>query len=236
MRRYLLRFPKFTGPARAYFNYYFGEKEILFLQKFLKNEKNFNFFDIGANYGIYTFLFGKKADKVFVFEPIEECINYIKLGYKKNNIVYINKIVSDTNQKKLIKIPIYDNQKIFGKSSVDNQFAKSEKRELQALSLDEFIKEANFDRELLGILKIDCEGHELNIIKGAKNFLKNSKLLLLIEIEKRHNPKFLNVFMELINLNYDVFIFKNKNLQELENINEIETIMKNENNFLFKNF
>ena len=102
MKKIFLCFPLLTGPLRSYYNYLFGEKEIGFLYKFLKkNKEEFNFFDIGANYGVYTFLLGKKAKRIFVFEPIKECIEYIKAGYNKNNIVFINKILCDTLQLQL---------------------------------------------------------------------------------------------------------------------------------------
>ena len=237
MKKIFLCFPLLTGPLRSYYNYLFGEKEIGFLYKFLKkNKEEFNFFDIGANYGVYTFLLGKKAKRVFVFEPIRECVEYIKSGYNKNNIVFINKILSDNNDKKVIHIPIEKNRKIFGKSSVDNQFLYSEKRTLPSISLDRFIENIEFNNDLLSVIKIDCEGHELKVLEGALNFLNNKKLILQIEIEQRHNPLYNQVFKTLIDLKYDVFIVKNKTMQSLKNIKEIEKFMETENNFLFKNF
>ncbi len=237
MKKIFLCFPLLTGPLRSYYNYLFGEKEIGFLYKFLKkNKEEFNFFDIGANYGVYTFLLGKKAKRVFVFEPIRECVEYIKSGYNKNNIVFINKILSDNNDKKVIHIPIEKNRKVFGRSSVDNKFYFSEKRTLPSISLDQFIENIEFNNDLLSVIKIDCEGHELKVLEGALNFLNNTKLILLIEIEKRHNPLYQHVFKTLIDLKFDVFIVKNKKLKSLKNLKEIEKFMEQENNFLFKNF
>ena len=71
-----------------------------------KLNNDFYFFDIGANYGIYTFLIGRKAKGVFVFEPIVECINYIEKGFKNKSTEYINKIVSSNNEDREIRIPI----------------------------------------------------------------------------------------------------------------------------------
>ena len=88
---------------------------------------------------------------------------------------------------------------------------------------------------MLSVIKIDCEGHELKVLEGAFNFLNNKKLILQIEI-RRHNPLYNQVFKTLIDLNYDVFIVKNKTMQSLKNIKEIEKFMETENNFLFKNF
>ena len=82
MRKHLLKFPKLTGPLRAYYNKYFGEKEINHLFKeFKKYKNNYIFYDVGANYGIFTFLFGRLSVFTITFDPIKECIEYIKRGY-----------------------------------------------------------------------------------------------------------------------------------------------------------
>ena len=235
MKNLFLSFPKLTGPLRSIYNYFVGEKEIKSLFYYL-NKIYLRFNDVGANYGVYTFLFGPRANKIFVFEPIEECVEYIKAGYRKNNIEYINKILSDTNEEKMINIPIENKKKIYGKSSVNNQFSISEKRMLPTLCLDQFVRNAEFDENKISIIKIDSEGHELNIVYGGRAFLSNSKILLLIEIEKRHNSKFNDVFNTLIQLNYDVFVVKNNNLLNLQSMDEIEDYMQTENNFVFKNF
>ena len=71
MKSLLKFFPFLTGPLRSYFNYFFGEKELRFLVKFLKTYKSrFTFIDVGANYGIYTFLFGTKSQ--FTYKQINQ--------------------------------------------------------------------------------------------------------------------------------------------------------------------
>src|SRR5262249_58005565 len=45
-----------------------------------------------------------------------------------------------------------------------------------------------------GFIKIDVEGHESAVLRGAKNLLTASRPVLLIELELRHNP---NVFEEV---------------------------------------
>ena len=237
LRRKLVLFPKFTGPLRAYFNYFFGEKEIKVLFKLVKNlNKDFYFFDIGANYGIYTFLIGKRAKKVFVFDPIEECINYIKKGFKHKDSEFLNKIVSIDNENREIKIPIVDNIKIFGRSSLNNTFQHYESRQLKSLSIDSFTNTKDLNKNNISIIKIDAEGHELSIIQGATKFLKNGKCILLIEIEKRHNQEFRDVFNNLVKLGFDIYIAEDNNLKKIDNINQGLEEMSTNINFFFKNF
>ena len=132
MKKLFLKFPKITGPLRSFYNMYFGEKEIKAILKLLEEYKNqYIFFDVGANYGIYTFLFSKNSLFTYVFEPIEECIEYIRRGYRYKNISLVNKAVSNSEKEQILSIPIDNGTKVFGKSSFNNSFKKQEQRILQ---------------------------------------------------------------------------------------------------------
>ena len=233
-----LYFPKITGPLRAHYNYYFGEVEISQIKHEINSLKiDYIFFDIGANYGVYTFFFGKKAKKIFVFEPIKECIDYIKSGYSRNNIIFVNKIASDSDDIKSLKIPIINKKKIFGKSSIVNAFSSFESRNIVATTIDSYInQEEEGLNQLLHIIKIDVEGYENSVLNGALNLLNKQKVLLVIEIEKRHNKDYIETFKKIIDLNYDVFYLRNKKIKKIESLREIEKIMSYQNNFIFKNY
>ena len=238
IKNILLLFPKITGPLRAHYNHYFGEEEISFIKYEINSlKKNYIFYDIGANYGVYTFYFGKKAKKIYVFEPIKECIEYIKSGYSKNNIIFVNKIASDSNTIESLKIPIINEKKIFGKASIVNAFNSFESRNIEATTIDSYINQENEGlNELLHIIKIDVEGYENSVLNGALNLLNKQKVLLVMEIEKRHNEDYIETFKKLVDLNYDVFYLRNKKIKKIESLNEIEEIMRYKNNFIFKNY
>ena len=85
---------------------------------------------------------------------------------------------------------------------------------MSSISIDSFTKIKNLDSSVLSIIKIDAEGHELDIIKGAIEFLKKGKFLLLIEIEEKHNQKF-KVFDILSSLNFKIYIEENGNFKFL---------------------
>ena len=191
MRKQLLKFPILTGPLRAYYNKYFGEKEIYYLFKEFKKYKNkFIFYDVGANYGIFTFLFGRLSVFTISFDPIKECIEYIKRGYIYKNILFVNKAVSDQENTLNINIPIEDNEKIFGKSSITNQFDYSETRSIQTVTLDQYLEDIKQLNTAKLFIKIDVEGSEYNVINGGTNTFASFDVTLLIEIEKRHNKNY----------------------------------------------
>jgi len=238
LRKVLLNFPKITGPLRAHYNFYFGEEEISFIKYEINSlKKNYIFFDIGANYGVYTFYFGKKAEKIYVFEPIKECVEYIKSGYSKNNIVFINKIASDSTAIKELKVPIINKRKIFGKASIVNNFSNFESRDIESVTIDSYANQmSEISNELLHVIKIDVEGYENAVLKGALNLLSKQKVLLIIEIEQRHNKDYIETFKKMVDLNYGLYYLKDKEIKKIDSLNEIEKIMSYQNNFIFKNY
>ena len=68
----------------------------------------------------------------------------------------------------------------------------------------------NFKKRINYILKIDVDGNEYHVIKGAKNFIRKHKPLILIEISKSLISKL--QFETLINIleknNYKIILFK----------------------------
>lgn len=237
MRKHLLKFPKLTGPLRAYYNKYFGEKEINHLFKeFKKYKNNYIFYDVGANYGIFTFLFGRLSVFTITFDPIKECIKYIKRGYIYKNILLVNQAVSDNEITLNINIPIEDNEKIFGKSSITNQFDFSETRSIQTVTLDQYLEDIKRLNTTKLFIKIDVEGAEYNVINGGMKTLTSFDVLLLIEIEKRHNKNYKEIFNKLKSLNFQAFCFVNNDLKLISNEEDIEIYMNKNNNFIFKNY
>ena len=82
----------------------------------------------------------------------------------------------------------------------------------------------------IGFIKIDVEGHELEVINGAKETIKNNMPVLLVEIEKRHSKRSVEETINKINkLGYNCFFVKNNNLISIDNLID----KKLENNFFF---
>ena len=216
---------------------FFGEKEIKFLNNYLKiNKLDYLFIDVGANYGIYTFLFGPQSIFSFIIEPIYECIEYIKSGYSNQNIKFINKVASDDNAIKSLSIPSEGNKKIFGRSSLSKSFDNFIKLDIDSIRLDELIEEVIKHNFEILFIKIDVEGHENNVIDGSIKLIEDRKSLLLIEIEKRHNSKYELIYNKLKNLGFISFYIEKNKLIKINNLKELEDSMEKTINFVFKNF
>ena len=98
-----------------------------------------------------------------------------------------------------------------------------------AISCTIYIKEISYFRKI-SFIKIDVEGHELAVIKGAENTIRKNKPILLVEIEERHSQKKVSDTLNYINsLGYISYFYKNELLKtsSLDNLNLY-------NNFIFK--
>jgi hypothetical protein len=100
--------------------------------------------------------------------------------------------------------------------------------EIEKMNLDSY----RFDHKI-GFIKIDVEGHELDIIKGAKNLILKDKPNLMVEIEEKHTgvPNF-EIINEIKELSYECYFLNNHFQLEVVNQQNIKTIPNN--NFIFK--
>lgn len=159
-------------------------------------EDNSEFWDVGANIGVYSLYAAKKKIKVTAFEP--SASNYYILT--KN--IEINKF----DDQILSYCLAFSNHTNFGSlNMVDTQIGSAlhlfgEKKE--KLNIVGSISTVSFQQGVLGFtiddlidwfspkfpnyLKIDVDGIEDKIIEGAKNTLKDSRLKsVLIELDTR---------------------------------------------------
>jgi FkbM family methyltransferase len=183
---------------------YFHQKRIL--KFFKKNLKNIEiFFDIGSHKGSYTDLIMNNfsTSKVIMIEPQKNIYKYLKKKYKKiRDIVIYNVAISDKNKTQILYINKHDltssltkidkknrylnlKAKLFG-GSINEMILK--KHSVKSYKLLEIIKKNKTKK--IDLLKIDTEGHELQVLKGVGPYMKKKINYILIEF---HNSDiFLN--------------------------------------------
>jgi FkbM family methyltransferase len=158
-----------VSPSIAIDGWYEPEQTEL-LRKILK--KNMVFIDVGANIGWYTLLATSiigPGGTAIAFEPEPVSLSLLKKSIKRNefkNINLFNQCVSSDNDKKTLWIATGN----CGGHSIMRPSVGSSSISVPSITLDfalENLKIKNVD-----ILKIDAEGAEPEIIKGAHKCLK----------------------------------------------------------------
>jgi FkbM family methyltransferase len=130
--------------------------------------------DIGANIGNHSILFAKYFSKVYSFEPN---INTFKLlefnsSYRKN-ISPLNVGIGDFDGKLLM----YEDDENYGASSVIYADEAKSAVEIKVIKLDSISN--NFEN--IKLIKIDVEGMELNVLKGAIETIKINYPIIAFE-------------------------------------------------------
>lgn len=169
-------------------------------------------FDIGANMGVYSIYYAKKFDsKVFAFEPsfknLELLSKNIKINSLEKNIALISNPLIDNA--KLSNF--YQNNFTAGQANATflyndrintpEKFKNNNKEifyKTLGFSLDNFLGFEITNKPKL--IKIDVDGNELEIIRGAKKTLSSDEKKHII-IEVRPETE-LEVEKELISLNF----------------------------------
>jgi len=147
--------------------------------KFVENAKSGGTFcDVGACNGVFTSLFKNMAGtngKTYAFELNPANYNNI-LGLAGFNCVIENIAVSDsTGVAEFYSDITTANDFTSNLLGYDTGFRNMTKRgEVNTVSLDEY-----FNGKVVDYIKIDVEGAELKVIKGALNTLKNSKYVII---------------------------------------------------------
>lgn len=164
---------KSSSSIGQYFNGLNDFEEMSLLLHFL--DKNDTFVDVGANVGVFSVLAsGVSGAKSIAIEPNDKNIELLKqnigINSLQNNINIIKCVVG--NQVGEVSFTK-------GLDSI-NRVKRDEDTSLET----ELIKEETLDNLLKdnipSFIKIDVEGFELNVLKGAKNILQEPNLKILI--------------------------------------------------------
>ena len=151
-----------------------GEKDLLNHLKFTFKTEGKTFFDVGANVGVYSLLLHKKFKnaKIYAFEPSRKTFKILlKETNKIKNIKPYNLGLGNKKGGKTL----YCDPNESSTATLHNRKIKYNKEErIEINKLDSFCKIHNIER--INFLKMDVEGNELHILKGAKNMLKNKKI------------------------------------------------------------
>ena len=174
------------------------ENEILILKSLVGNGKTA--IDIGANEGIYSYALSKLCERVEAFEPQPWCseiiLAYSQYSGSKINVHTVG--LSESIGSLPLHIPIVGGRLNTYLASFHEVEGERQSIKVPIHKLDDYhFQDVSF-------IKIDVEGYESKVIKGAKETILREKPVLLVEIEQRHlgNQPMESVFTEITELGY----------------------------------
>ena len=155
------------------------EPEYNILDSFIK--KGDWVIDIGANIGHYTKKFSElvgENGRVISFEPVPVTFSLLASNvqfFNHQNVTLINTAISDKTEIVGFSIPKFSTKlKNYYEAHIESLSTSS----LSVLSIS--IDSLHMNQKIT-LVKIDTEGHELFVIEGMKNLIKESRPILIIE-------------------------------------------------------
>jgi len=175
------------------------------------SDKNKVSLDIGANLGLFTYFMSKFSKKVYAFEPNPYPLRYLK-SVVDENVEIIPIAIGDNDGYAKLRIP--KNRK--GWSSNGASVANIDINNGIEYTV-EIRKVDTLNIQNIGLIKIDVEGFEIDVLNGSINTLKNQKPNLIIENEIIHNSRPYEIFELMEDIGYKIFYVDNsKNLTRIK--------------------
>jgi FkbM family methyltransferase len=179
------------------------------LKKFYKeNLKNASvcILDVGANKGqsIDFFLGINPNAKITAFEPNKKLFQFLQEKYHSNANINLNNLgVSNTNGELEFNENILDETSTFESLNLDSKYLEKkakvlgvtkesiivDKYKVAVVTLSEFLK--SNDNSSFDVLKIDVEGHELQVLEGLFSNGNQFKIRL-IQLESHNDDMYLS--------------------------------------------
>ena len=163
--------------------------------------------DIGAHMGRYTIISSKRVGangKVVAIEALRDSFKMLNRNIKLNqltNVIPLNYAVYSKETKIKLYLPEVESGYSIYNTILSNRARTEDKFvEVNANTLDHLLQLKGIRQEEVNWIKIDVEGAEFEVLKGASNVLSKSKdIALLIEIHGLDNHRPILEFLSSYN-------------------------------------
>jgi FkbM family methyltransferase len=132
--------------------------------------------DVGANVGSYTIALAKQALTVYAFEPEAELANLLRRAAPRN-VHVAEEALSDQQGTGEFHVPLLNGKRAISLGSlVATPGPNYQVRTVTTTTLD-----AVLATEDVGFIKIDVEGHELQVLLGGRELIAQCRPVVLVE-------------------------------------------------------
>lgn len=207
------------------------------LKHFAKNSKsktNFVVFDVGANMGQFTKLVLKtigSSARIYAFEPSLSAFQNLEKNISEYTNIKLNNFGLGEFD---AKVTLYSEINASGHASLYRRIIAGEKMQLtefiEIKTLDSFCIDNNINH--IHYLKMDVEGHELSVLKGAKKMLASSAIDCIqfefggCNIDSR---TYFRDFFELLNPQYKIYRLVRNGLISVDYYHETQEVFSTTN-------
>lgn len=213
-------------------NIFFTEQDIvdLILTKFLDYNDS-TFIDIGANVGAYTLSLAKHFNHTYSFEPDIDTYNImcgnIAINGLSNVTTLINSGLSYKEDKMIMhRYDISGSLNHITESDSDIVNENMKKIGYNDYSSEIYVKTLDsYNIKNVGLIKIDVEGCELDILKGAKETISKYCPMLIIESWEINDADSAEMKEYKQKLRYDLFSYIKEMQYNIQNTNNPEVFI-----------
>lgn len=177
--------------------------------------------DVGANLGIYTYLFAQHSQRVIAVEPHPVLAARLRRILPRSVCVF-SFAASNEDGVTEFYIPTLGGREEHACSSLESTTNPGapkrtlgvEKRRLDHLDLD---------GGTVAVVKIDVEGHELRVLQGLTGTIQRSRPTIIVESETRHHAGApFNVFELMRKLDYIGYFIHRGTLRSISEFSAVE--------------
>jgi len=191
---------------RRYINNPFGEEiEMDFLNILVDPLRDA--VDVGANFGRYSVRLAKLARQVLACEPHPR-LAYVLSRCLPKNVTVRQVAISRARGKIDLKVPMQHSQQLESLATVESvdDLANYRQISVDSICLDELV-----DHDI-GFIKIDVEGHEVDVIQGSLKLLAAQRPVVLIEADDNHRKNATSeLFLLMTSVDYNgVFWYRDR--------------------------
>lgn len=148
-------------------------------------DRSTTFVDVGANFGFYTWFAARYAETVHAFEPLPWVAAMLRSGFRHRNVRVHECALSDHDGAVELRSPRAN----IGFSTIEPSNELGGKADLSAGVDRVRVVTKRLDDVPTGrvaCLKIDAEGHEQEVMRGASETIERCRPAIIVEVEERH--------------------------------------------------
>ena len=184
-----------------------GEAELRMLPDLVPRDRTA--IDVGANKGVYTHVLSELCAQVIAFEPNPKVFRMLQHGLRDNVIAH-QVALSDQGGEAELFIPGTQGKYSTQLGSLRTRRDGVEGRivRVPTRTLD------SYELRNVGFIKIDVEGFEQAVLRGARETLARNRPVILLEMEERHTGEPIEQSIAAVEAyGYDVFFVRDGVLQ-----------------------